>query len=38
MAASVVVAVGDIADNLVEHLKIEADKIVVGDGSQKEIL
>lgn len=37
MAASVVVAVGDIADNLVEHLKIEADKIVVGDGSQKEI-
>lgn len=37
MAASVVVAVGDIADELVERLKVEADKIVVGDGSRQEV-
>ncbi|MEW9501724.1 CoA-acylating methylmalonate-semialdehyde dehydrogenase [Jeotgalibacillus marinus] len=37
MAASVVVAVGDVADSLVSRLKKGADEIVIGDGSDKDV-
>ncbi|PLT35435.1 CoA-acylating methylmalonate-semialdehyde dehydrogenase [Bacillus sp. V5-8f] len=37
MAASVVVAVGDIADELVNRLKKAADEIVIGNGLDKEV-
>ncbi|MEK4304321.1 CoA-acylating methylmalonate-semialdehyde dehydrogenase [Oceanobacillus sp. FSL K6-0251] len=35
MAASVVVAVGDVADKLTERLKQAADNVVIGDGADK---
>ncbi|MEH7119171.1 CoA-acylating methylmalonate-semialdehyde dehydrogenase [Neobacillus vireti] len=35
MAASVVVTVGDVADELIERLKIAADEIKIGDGSKE---
>jgi malonate-semialdehyde dehydrogenase (acetylating)/methylmalonate-semialdehyde dehydrogenase len=35
MACSVVVAVGDVADQLVEQLKIAADEIKIGNGLEK---
>ncbi|MBU8879699.1 CoA-acylating methylmalonate-semialdehyde dehydrogenase [Bacillus sp. FJAT-29790] len=35
MACSVVVAVDDIADELVEKLTDEADKLIIGDGSEE---
>ncbi|WP_040982622.1 CoA-acylating methylmalonate-semialdehyde dehydrogenase [Oceanobacillus jeddahense] len=35
MAASVVVAVGDVADELTERLKQAADNVVIGDGADK---
>lgn len=38
MAASVVVAVGSIADELISRLKAEADNVVMGDGSKEEVL
>ncbi|MCF6409534.1 CoA-acylating methylmalonate-semialdehyde dehydrogenase [Pseudalkalibacillus salsuginis] len=37
MAASVVVAVGNIADELIARLKTEADNIVIGDGSKENV-
>ncbi|MED2941402.1 CoA-acylating methylmalonate-semialdehyde dehydrogenase [Bacillus swezeyi] len=37
MAASVVVAVGDVADSLVNRLKKGADDIVMGDGLNKDV-
>lgn len=37
MAASVVVAVGDVADTLVSRLKKAADDIVIGDGTNKDV-
>lgn len=37
MAAAVVVAVGEIADELVERLKIAADEMTVGNGLDKEV-
>lgn len=35
MAASVVVAVGNIADRLIKRLKVAADEIVIGDGADE---
>ena len=35
MAASVVVTVGDVADELIERLKMAADDIKIGDGSKE---
>ncbi|BDG36214.1 Methylmalonate semialdehyde dehydrogenase [Parageobacillus caldoxylosilyticus] len=37
MACSVVVAVGDIADRLVERLKKAADEMKIGNGLQKDV-
>ncbi|SDI32188.1 CoA-acylating methylmalonate-semialdehyde dehydrogenase [Alteribacillus bidgolensis] len=37
MAASVVVTVGDIAEELISRLKVEADNIVIGDGSKEDV-
>ena len=37
MAAAVVVAVGDVADELVERLKVAADNIVIGNGLEDNV-
>lgn len=38
MAASVVVAVGEVGDSLVERLKAAADNIKIGNGMDKDVL
>lgn len=37
MACSVVVAVGDIADELVDKLRVEAERLIIGNGMEEDV-